>query len=163
MAINCGHCHKPHNTVAEVRECSQKDQRQLQVDAAVKFFGLEDTTELHPTQHRTITEGMWYLGNVIVKVQKAKANGSGHLYTKRLAAQRPQPEDNGVTQWSFEYFEGGMKRLRTGENVRKMTKEEAMEFGKLYGICCRCGRDLTDETSIALGIGPKCRGDALWM
>jgi hypothetical protein len=27
------------------------------------------------------------------------------------------------------------------------------------GICSRCGRALTDEISVSLGIGPKCRGD----
>lgn len=30
-------------------------------------------------------------------------------------------------------------------------------FGIELGRCCRCGRELTDETSRALGIGPECR------
>jgi len=30
-------------------------------------------------------------------------------------------------------------------------------YGRLIGDCCRCGRQLTDETSRALGIGPVCR------
>jgi hypothetical protein len=92
-----------------------------------------------------------------VKVQVA-VHGSGRPYTKRLTAQRPQPEDGGVTQWKFEMFHGGMQRLRTSDNVRKMTLEEAVQFGKLYGVCCRCGRTLTDENSIAAGIGPICAG-----
>ena len=37
-----------------------------------------------------------------------------------------------------------------------MTLEEAKEFGKLYGICCRCAAILTDENSIREGIGPIC-------
>lgn len=30
------------------------------------------------------------------------------------------------------------------------------KYGSLYGICCVCGRTLTDESSIAAGIGPIC-------
>lgn len=32
----------------------------------------------------------------------------------------------------------------------------AQEFGRLSGVCCSCGRDLTDPDSIAAGIGPVC-------
>lgn len=32
----------------------------------------------------------------------------------------------------------------------------AMKYGKLSGRCCSCGRDLTDPSSIAMGIGPIC-------
>jgi Family of unknown function (DUF6011) len=35
--------------------------------------------------------------------------------------------------------------------------EEVMRAGgRIAGICCRCGRVLTDPTSMALGIGPEC-------
>jgi hypothetical protein len=35
--------------------------------------------------------------------------------------------------------------------------EEVMRAGgRIAGICCRCGRLLTDPTSMALGIGPEC-------
>ena len=32
----------------------------------------------------------------------------------------------------------------------------AMKYGKLSGLCCSCGRDLTDPVSIEQGIGPVC-------
>jgi len=32
-------------------------------------------------------------------------------------------------------------------------------YGEAMGVCGKCGLPLTDETSRALGIGPKCRGD----
>lgn len=36
---------------------------------------------------------------------------------------------------------------------------EAMrEYGRITGSCGRCGRELTDETSKAMGIGPVCAG-----
>lgn len=40
----------------------------------------------------------------------------------------------------------------------KMTLEDAKAFGALYGTCCNCGRTLTNEESIAAGIGPICAG-----
>lgn len=37
-----------------------------------------------------------------------------------------------------------------------LNKEDAIQYGQLYGICGRCGRLLNDEKSIAAGIGPVC-------
>lgn len=80
----------------------------------------------------------------IYKVQIAK-NGSGRLYAKRL-----DPATG-----TFTYAPGAIHNLRDDQ---RMTREAAAAFGKLYGICCACGRDLTDEGSIAAGIGPICSG-----
>lgn len=38
----------------------------------------------------------------------------------------------------------------------KMTIEEAKQYGADFGICACCGRELTDDKSIMLGIGPVC-------
>jgi hypothetical protein len=83
----------------------------------------------------------------IWKVQRA-VHGSGQLYAKRLTV---EPGQTGT----FTYEPGAIRRLRP-EN--RMTLEDAKAFGKLYGVCCRCGRTLTDERSIADGIGPDCAG-----
>jgi len=80
----------------------------------------------------------------VYKVQIAK-QGSGNLYAKRLVI-----EDG---HGSFEYAPGAVRQLQADW---KMTLEQAKEFGQLYGICCKCGADLTDEGSIAAGIGPIC-------
>jgi hypothetical protein len=96
-----------------------------------------------------VTEGMWIVGTVgaegcrIFKVQRA-VNGSGRLYAKELI------DD------SFEYLPGGITTVAT--TARKMALAEAQAFGRLYGTCCKCGRTLTDEGSIAAGIGPVCAG-----
>jgi len=86
------------------------------------------------------SEGMWTIGERIFKVQES--HGSGRLYAKELIDGR------------FEYAPGALRDLRT-KGV-KMTLEKAVEYGRLYGICCVCGRTLTDETSVAAGIGPVC-------
>ena len=92
----------------------------------------------------------------IYKVQKA-VHGSGHLYAKKLEV-IGTPED-GDAEGTFVYAPGAFKLLRASW---KMTLDEAKEFGALYGVCCRCGRTLTDEGSIADGIGPVCAGKEDW-
>lgn len=93
-----------------------------------------------------ITEGMWLLDGDVIKVQVAKL-GSGNLYAKRLV------------EGTFVYEAGLIRRMA---NATRMTVEQAGEFGKLYGMCIVCGRPLTDEFSIANGIGPVCAGKGTW-
>jgi hypothetical protein len=97
-----------------------------------------------------VTEGMWIVGEIIegmqpeiYKVQIA-VHGSGRPYAKRLYAD------------GFAYEQGGMRRI--AEAGRKMTLDEAKSYGRLYGVCCKCGATLTDERSIEAGIGPVCAG-----
>lgn len=55
---------------------------------------------------------------------------------------------------SFKYE--GKAPLRFLKPHMRLSIQEAMEFGKLYGMCVVCGRTLTNELSIELGIGPVC-------
>lgn len=93
-----------------------------------------------------ITEdGMYLKDGVIYKVQIA-VNGSGRLYAKKFNTETKE----------FEY--AGTAPLRTLTPGNKMSREEAGEYGKLYGMCMRCSRTLTDEYSIANGYGKVCAG-----
>jgi hypothetical protein len=114
-------------------------------------------------QREPVTEGMYLTEDQrIFKVQRA-VNGSGNLYAKELVADEVhgnvfgtvQQYANGKPRWKFRYAKGAISQLRAEE---KMTLEQAKEFGALYGTCMVCGRTLTDETSIAEGIGPICAG-----
>jgi hypothetical protein len=107
----------------------------------------------------------------IFKVQFNKAQGDGRrLYAKRLVMTVGDREDVGTARtvteiplaegndwfvWDtqFKYAEGAMRFI---DASWKMTIDEAKAFGALYGTCCVCGRTLTDEKSIAAGIGPVC-------
>lgn len=81
----------------------------------------------------------------IAKVVRA-VHGSGRQYAKQL-----DPE-TGV----FEYVGGLLAEVR--QSGVPLTLERAKELGHLYGRCIRCGRTLTDEASIAAGIGKVCAG-----
>lgn len=95
----------------------------------------------------------------IYKVQIAK-QGSGNLYAKRLTltpnacggCERCDGEGT-CTKGTFTYAPGIIHTLRADQ---RLDAQQARTFGKLYGICCACGADLTDEKSVALGIGPIC-------
>lgn len=50
-------------------------------------------------------------------------------------------------------------QLPTGDGTGRSTtssQQRNQATDKLYGVCCRCGRTLTDENSISEGIGPIC-------
>ena len=99
-------------------------------------FAASKPQPLHP-----VTEaGIYFKNGVVYKVQKA-VHGSGYLYAKRL---------DGTC---FMMASGAIRTLHAED---KMTLEQARQYGKIYGVCCRCGRTLTDEDSIAAGIGPVC-------
>lgn len=95
-----------------------------------------------------IEDGMYILDGVIFKVQHA-VHGSGQQYAKRLTPNEPGQRAE------FVYAPGMVRKLRP---EHRMTREQAKEWGALYGTCCRCGRVLTAEDSIDRMMGPVCAG-----
>jgi isocitrate/isopropylmalate dehydrogenase len=58
----------------------------------------------------------------------------------------------------------GTQRIHNGEQMTALrailaagTEAAGMLFAQELGRCRKCGRDLTDDTSRQLGIGPVCR------
>lgn len=114
-------------------------------DAAPKPAATEKAVQ----PERITEDGMYKLGDRIIKVQKA-VHGSGNLYAKELVQVEGR---KGKTEWAFEYAPGLINQLTAAD---RMTLDEAKAWGRLYGSCCNCGRTLTDETSISEGLGPIC-------
>lgn len=84
---------------------------------------------------------------------KVKHNQAGtRLYAERLVI-HDEAVKGGHVKISFKYQAGAIHKLNAD---MKMSYDEAKAFGALYGSCVRCGRLLTNELSIALGIGPIC-------
>jgi predicted membrane-bound dolichyl-phosphate-mannose-protein mannosyltransferase len=103
-------------------------------DRIGKLYQMPDVNELE--------EGMYRVGDDIFKVYRTRERDI--LVTKQLV--------EGV----FEYT--GKKPLSFITAEHRMTLDEAKEYGKVTGTCCVCGRKLTNEASIADGIGPVCAG-----
>lgn len=108
----------------------------------------------------------------LFKVQVA-VHGSGNLYAKQAVMPEPEWNDGAayeitnipLTQDELDqlpteriewiYKPGLLSKIKP---EWKVTREEAIAFGQLYGQCIRCHRTLTNEESIEAAIGPVCRG-----
>lgn len=98
-----------------------------------------------PEPKPELEAGIYLRDDVVYKVQRA-VHGSGRMYAKALVV-----DEFGSAR--FEMAKGAIFKLAP---EHRMTLEQAKEFGAVYGVCCRCGATLTDETSIEAGIGPVC-------
>jgi hypothetical protein len=191
MAVICGIHKQPHPSAADVRACyaaraageaktygralrgAERSRAATPEAASVDRFdryGSLLTEHVQATSHLTQvakrqattlatfqeavrrtpvkTAGVFKREGIVFKV-KVAVHGSGKLY-----AQRWNP---GTQSWSYEL--GAMRFLAEED---RMTLAEASEWGKLYGTCIACGRTLTDEESIAAGIGPVCASKAVF-
>jgi hypothetical protein len=86
--------------------------------------------------------GLYLVDGVAYKVKRA-VYGSGFLYACRW------DEDSA----SFVKESGAIRKIRASH---RMTLEQAGPYGLAMSACAHCGRPLTDENSIALGLGPIC-------
>jgi Family of unknown function (DUF6011) len=129
MSIKCGHCGGRHEGLAEVKACSVR------------------ATRAGQPKPGPATEGMYRKDGEVYKVIIA-VHGSGRLYAKRLVM-----ATDGTGPVGYETARGMVHKLTQAD---RMTQLEAAAFGHLYGICVRCAATLTDENSIARGMGPVC-------
>ena len=81
-------------------------------------------------------------------VFKVKTNQN----TNRRYASKLTKHADGSHTW--EYAKGAVTRLQP---QTRLTEEVAAKFGALYGKCICCFRQLDNDESIRLGIGPICR------
>lgn len=135
-------------------------------DASLLIHNLDlaHRREVAPVIEEVSIEGMHRLDGQIYKVQVA-VHGSGRPYAKVLmteqvgtcgGCEKCDGEDLCPAYESrFEYAAGIVRRLSL---ETRLSLDEAKEFGAVYGVCCVCSRTLTNEESIAAGIGPVCAG-----
>lgn len=97
------------------------------------------------TPSEDLEVGLYLVDGVAYKVKRA-VYGSGFLYAV------PWNED---TQCFGEKEPGAIRKIRASH---RMTLEQAGPYGLAMSACAHCGRPLTDENSIALGLGPICAG-----
>jgi hypothetical protein len=76
---------------------------------------------------------------------------SGYRLTEEID---PETLKNNRSQGDYQYAPQ-LKSVALSEG-RKMSRDEALRFSTLYGICAWCGRRLKAADSVARGIGPVC-------
>jgi len=95
-------------------------------------------------------------------IDRAKPNSAnpGSLYVRILTADGGKGDYQGKIDpegifWPIEETEDWIREALT--RIDANPTEVAREYGIATGQCSCCGRTLTNETSIKLGIGPICR------
>lgn len=90
-------------------------------------------------------------GATVKSVTKGINTGSAYVFRPSgLYAGKITPE--GV-------FKGDSDLVEELVKVAEDPKQAAVSYGRQTGICCCCGRQLTDPVSIYGGIGPICLGN----
>jgi len=167
-SIKCGNCAETHDSVDQVRKCHKLGGSSTAFrgpssapgrvfhDYYRKTNAAERAEEgRQAAQVKTkkrAAEGIYRKSGTIYKVQIAH-HGSGQAYAKRLVETGVKDPKTGKNKWRWEMARGFVFELRP---EHALTRDQAAEFGKLYGVCCVCGTILTDEKSIEAGIGPIC-------
>jgi hypothetical protein len=108
----------------------------------VKLLKAQDRVEGHkaPVAAATVTKGFYAYGAGVAEVVES---GAGRLYVKILD----------VLTGSWSYAPGLITNLKAED---RLTQEQAAALGKKWHRCMCCGKELTNEDSIARGIGPIC-------
>ena len=102
--------------------------------------------------------------SLVVEAKRAYRTSDGTIgiaYTTQngnLAMRRLVIHEDG--SGSLQYWKGGVAVVRaTGE---PLTQEQASELGKVHGFCICCGKDLSEDQSLAVGYGATCAGNNDW-
>lgn len=95
-----------------------------------------------------LEDGVYVLDGSIFMVKHAI---SGRQYASKLQA---APEVGQAGEWVYQ----GAKPLALLRPEMRLTREQAQQYGAVYGCCVRCGRALTDPESIARSVGSTCWG-----
>lgn len=84
---------------------------------------------------------------------------SGKMLAKQLVdtgEAYPEVEGEAHRHGTIHKYEYLGKATRFVKDAQALTLEEAKEFGRMSGTCCRCARQLDVPESVEAGIGPVC-------
>lgn len=109
-------------------------------------FGTPATPIQTPTRAPRVEApiGIYREGEKIFCVRKARQSERVYAYELiNIEGRNPR----------WEYVAGKVYELKVEDMI---SLEVAQQYGRRTGICCICGRFLTDNESVAKGIGPVC-------
>ena len=105
------------------------------------------------------------INTLVAKVDKPLAitEVGAYLHNETIYSIRQGNESKKWQVWSFDDVDNKYKRNDTLLPILKeltpdnrLTLEQAIKYSVQTGICCHCGRTLTQLKSVAGGIGPIC-------
>ena len=101
------------------------------------------------------------VGNLRISLAKAHSKNPGHLYVNLNADEWDDRTYLGKISPAGEFFSVKACTAELFEEIKTLSGDvfaAAVAHGKKTGRCCCCNRELTNEESVELGIGPICRG-----
>lgn len=113
-----------------------------------KLHELFDTAKASGLKRPALT-----IGKVRVSLAPATGVNAGHLYVKNQDQYQGKVTPDGKFLTVRDADESIKPRLIA---IAKDPKGEIRAIGINTGVCCCCGRELTDPKSIKAGIGPVC-------
>lgn len=153
--IKCGNCKQKHETVSDVRTCyGNLIYREAVANAVVPDHVRKASEKYTEPALPDVPEGRYatptLTGNNDIDFWKVdrptEGQWAGYVFVKRVIGGHPDVQVR------------GKQKLAALQAIKSYGIDEAHTlFGAALGICWRCGRHLTDETSRSLGIGPECR------
>lgn len=131
--MRCGHCKGEHDTVAEVRECSTKDQPD--VDAIPEgYYAVDSLTGNNDTDFFRVDKPV-------------KGQWAGHTFVKQIVGGEQYFQQRGARKWDALRAIAAVGPKIAGERF-------AAEMEKCY----KCFSPLTKYASRSLGLGRTCAG-----
>ena len=100
------------------------------------------------------------VGNLLISRAKDNSRNPGHLYVNTNGDYDDRTYLGKISP-AGEFFAGRDCTPEIFEDVKKLSGDvlaAAQAHGALTGRCSCCNRELTNELSVELGIGPICRG-----
>lgn len=160
-SIKCGHCKSTHMSVDTVRSCAK-----LSTTDYIK--GNTPTTDIYTVQVPVPTSAPVIAASPLLAIEPGMyQNASGEIFKVQynklktgLYAKKLYVTTTGGVKGYFSYAPGVVPTLHAG---MRMTLESAQKFADVItakhgvGICCVCGRVLTNEVSVSEKIGPVCK------
>lgn len=140
--------------VGDAERASRKAAEAAQRDAAAPVL---DISLVEAAINQAVQKGakrvMLRLASFKFSPAKANSTNAGAIYVKSTAGQYLGKVQGGKFKRAFE-----CDAVTEAEIVRVASdpKAAAIAYGREFGQCSCCGRELSDPESIALGIGPVC-------
>lgn len=152
--MRCGHCHKDHETVAEVRACSG-------VDTVIQSSDPQRSTLPHqkPSKGSPFRQA-WE------KIPEGYYAIDGRDGRQTDFYRVDQPDEGKWKGWTFLNMVIGGKPAQAIKNwdrgwevlelIAANPSAASIRYGLEIGRCGKCNRHLTDQISRERGIGPDC-------
>ena len=145
--ILCGHCHKYHDSIQAVRDCSGVFATQVMTCAGMEPPAPTPKPDVPAGRYALKVDDTWKF----YKVDKpTEGRWAGYTFVSIFASDEKHPVR------SRQAREGILSQIAV-DPQRAM-----LDYGQQIGSCGHCGRTLTNPESIERGIGPICAERMGW-